>query len=145
MSQQENSSNSQWQRFLYMVLFGIILYIAGSMVFVLVLVQFVFSLASSEENLELKRLGNSMAKYFHSVIRFLTYNSEDKPFPFAAWPQPEDDEVEVKAEATETVAPEQAKTTVTENVEDAEDAVIVLENDADTGTNNSSNSSSNNK
>lgn len=134
MSQQENNSNSQWQRFLYMVLFGIILYIAGITVFVLVLVQFVFSLVSSEENLELKRLGSSMAEYFKSVIRFLTYNSDDKPFPFAAWPQQETDEIEIKAEQTETVEdePTQAKASTTQTAEVAEDAVIVLENNADT-------------
>jgi len=126
-SSNTSSKNGQWQRFLYMVLFGILLYIAGTTFFVLVVLQFVFSLVSGEDNRELRRLGKSVGIFFHSALDYLSYNSEDKPFPFAPWPSADETDVEV-APQTES---KQTDTTNSDNdtkpQEEAEDAVIILQ------------------
>jgi hypothetical protein len=50
-------------------------------------VQCLFSLCTGSDHLALRKLGAEVSLYIYSTLRFLTYNSEEKPFPFADWPQ----------------------------------------------------------
>lgn len=119
-------SAEHWLRLVFMILFGVILYVAGIVMSFLVLVQFIFALVTGKANLNLRQLGDSLSQFIYAVLRFLTYNTEDKPFPFDSWPEPapippeellEDEaevevvetevevEIEVKSEADESTAP----------------------------------------
>lgn len=80
------TSSKHWLRLLFMVLFAVILYIAAIVMSVLVALQFLFSLISGRDNRNLRHFGQSLAQYIYRTLRFLTYNSEDKPFPFDDWP-----------------------------------------------------------
>jgi hypothetical protein len=40
----------------------------------------------------LRAFGASLGEYLRQIVRFITYNSEDMPFPFADWPEPDADE-----------------------------------------------------
>ena len=79
-------SAEHWLRFMFMALFLMIACVAGYVVFVLVIVQFLFVLITGEGEERLRGLGHSLSQYFFQIFRFLTYNSNDKPFPFADWP-----------------------------------------------------------
>lgn len=80
-------SRSTWQRFLFMLLCGIIYAITRAIVFVLIVVQFFWALFTGEANENLKRLGHSFALYTSELIDFLSYYTETRPFPFDAdWP-----------------------------------------------------------
>ncbi|UTF61006.1 DUF4389 domain-containing protein [Gilvimarinus sp. DA14] len=81
-------SADHWMRFVYMILFAVILYIAGIVMGIVVLIQFVFALITGSDNSNLRQLGDSLSQYIYAALRFLTYNSEEKPFPFADWPEP---------------------------------------------------------
>ncbi|MCP8898878.1 DUF4389 domain-containing protein [Gilvimarinus xylanilyticus] len=81
------TSADHWMRFVYMLLFAVILYVAGIVVGVVVLIQFLFALFTGSDNTQLRQLGDSLSQYIHAALRFLTYNSDDKPFPFADWPE----------------------------------------------------------
>src|SRR5690606_13169664 len=80
------TSSKHWLRLLFMVLFAVILYIAFIVMAVLVMLQFLFSLISGRDNWNLREFGQSLAQYIYQTLRFLTYNSEVKPFPFDDWP-----------------------------------------------------------
>ncbi len=82
------TSASHWMRFVYMLLFAVILYVAGIVVGVVVLIQFLFALFTGSDNTQLRQLGDSLSQYIYAALRFLTYNTDDKPFPFADWPEP---------------------------------------------------------
>lgn len=82
------TSSAHWVRLLFMILFALILYVASFVVGVLVLVQFLFALITGSDNQNLRQLGDSLTQYIGQTLRFLTYNSDDKPFPFADWPEP---------------------------------------------------------
>jgi len=47
-------------------------------------------LIKGEVNEELRDVGHSIATYMYEIIRYLTFNTDDKPFPFGtAWPSGE--------------------------------------------------------
>ncbi len=82
-------SVEHWLRFVFMVLFAIIVSIAGYVMMALVLLQFLLSLITGEANDNLREFGGRLSQYIYQILRFLTYNSQDKPFPFADWPDAE--------------------------------------------------------
>lgn len=86
------TSSKHWLRLLFMVMFAVILYVAAIVMSFLVVLQFLFSLFSGKDNRKLREFGQSLAVYIHHTLRFLTYNSEQKPFPFDDWPSTEEPE-----------------------------------------------------
>lgn len=108
MNNEELKSNvtsaKHWLRLVYMLLFAVLLYVASFVVWVLVVVQFLFSLFTGQDNIKIRQFASSLSAYIFHTLRFLTYTSEDKPFPFADWPE---SEVVIEAEvaAEPVVAP----------------------------------------
>lgn len=80
------TSSKHWLRLVFMLLFAAILQLASLVMWILVAVQFVFSLITGEDNQHLRRFGHSLSTYIYDVLKFLCYSSEEKPFPFADWP-----------------------------------------------------------
>ncbi|MBU2885063.1 DUF4389 domain-containing protein [Gilvimarinus agarilyticus] len=112
-------SADHWMRLVFMILFSVILYVAGIVMSILVIVQFVFALITGKDNSNLRQLGDSLSQFIYAALRFLTYNTEEKPFPFADWPEPapvvvEEEVGEVKVEP----APQVESTSPTEEPED---------------------------
>ncbi len=79
-------SRSTWWRFFYMILFVFALWIASIVLGALVIFQFLFTLFTGEPNLRVLNFSQGLCTYCYQVLRFLTYNSEDQPFPFSDWP-----------------------------------------------------------
>jgi len=77
---------SVWLRALYMVLFAIAYAVAELLVTVVVVVQFFFVLFSGSANEPLLRFGNNLSVYIYRLLRFQTFKTESRPFPFADWP-----------------------------------------------------------
>lgn len=78
---------STWLRGLFMLVFIFIYALSRFVVGAVVLLQFLWVLFSGEVNQRLKVLGQSLAVYTSQIIRYLTYNTEQRPFPFDDdWP-----------------------------------------------------------
>lgn len=77
---------SAWLRVLFMAGFAVALYVVGVVLLVLMLAQIVFSLVTGSDNANLRKLGASLSEYVAQILAFLTYNSEEKPFPFTPFP-----------------------------------------------------------
>ncbi|MCG8413260.1 MAG: DUF4389 domain-containing protein [Pseudomonadales bacterium] len=78
---------STWIRVLFMLVFGLVLYlIIVPITLVLALGQALFSIVTGDENDNLRKFGAAMSLYVHQVLRFLTFNSDEKPFPFSDFP-----------------------------------------------------------
>ncbi len=73
-------------RLLYMLLFVLIYSVAEFLLAVVVLIQIGFVLITGERNQKLLELGASLGLFIYETLRFLTFNSEKKPFPFSDWP-----------------------------------------------------------
>ncbi|MCG8435472.1 MAG: DUF4389 domain-containing protein [Gammaproteobacteria bacterium] len=82
-------TRSTWVRLLYMVLFAIFFWVAEVVLVVMVFFQFLHKLLLGDTNENLLKFTSSLSLYFYKVIQFLTFNSEDMPFPFDDWPKPE--------------------------------------------------------
>lgn len=95
------TSSKHWLRLIFMLVFAAVLQIASIVMWVLVIAQFIFSLITGEDNINLRKFGHSLSIYIFDTLKFLTYASEEKPFPFADWPradQPRADQPQVNEE-----------------------------------------------
>lgn len=77
--------NSTWMRILYMAIFVIIFNIVELLIAALVVFQLLVLLFTGSKNPRLLGFGAMLSQYAFKILRFLTFNSEDKPFPFADW------------------------------------------------------------
>ncbi len=78
--------SAHWLRLAFMLLFALIIQMAGAVMWVVVIVQFLFALLSGQANENLRRFGHSLSVFIFQIWQFLSYNSEEKPFPFKDWP-----------------------------------------------------------
>ena len=78
-------NTNQWIRIAQMILFIIILYITMMVVGGVILVQVLFALITGSDNQHLRQFAVDVTRYINQILLFLTYNSEDKPFPFKGW------------------------------------------------------------
>lgn len=82
----DTSKDSLWIRLLYMILFLMIFSISESIVMLTTVVAFVFKLFGNPVPSGVLFIGRTFARFIEQVILFLTFNSEDRPFPFSPWP-----------------------------------------------------------
>jgi len=75
-----------WIRLTYMVLFALLVMAARLLVSIVVILQFALVLVFGRDNENLRNLGQGLGKWVYQAIMFLTFNSNDKPFPFDEWP-----------------------------------------------------------
>ena len=80
-------SSKHWLRLVFMLFFAAVLQVASIVMWVLVAIQFLFSLITGEDNVHLRKFGHSLSTFIYSVLQFLCYSSEEKPFPFTDWPE----------------------------------------------------------
>ena len=84
------NSKGIWQRGLYMLLFAFLISIARFVAFAVIILQFLFVLFSGATNTRLLSFGKSLSTYTYQVMLFLTFNSEQHPYPMSEWPGNED-------------------------------------------------------
>ncbi len=87
ITQIQKSAENPWKRLLFIILFAIILNIVKFVVCVLVVVQFLTKLFTGGVNKQLQLLGAALGAYARQIIEFLTYYSDDRPYPFRSWPR----------------------------------------------------------
>ena len=75
-----------WIRGLFMLLMALILHVAGTVLFIIAVIQFVIMLINKTPNARLVSFGRSLARYFQQIANFLTFAIEEIPFPFSDWP-----------------------------------------------------------
>lgn len=78
---------STWLRGFYIVLFAILLYVAEVVIAAVVVFQFLHTLFTGKTNRRLLTLGQSLSTYAYQILAYLSYNSDDQPYPFSAWPK----------------------------------------------------------
>lgn len=81
-------TRARWIRGAYMVLFAVLCKLAGLLAMLVALLQFGFTLVSGEPSRPLLDFSRGLSRYIYDAVRFLTYGTEDKPFPFKDWPSP---------------------------------------------------------
>ena len=83
-------SRTTWLRLLFMCIYGLLIGLTGMVGSVVVVLGFLWVLFTGEVNRQLRQTGQGIASYMYEIIRYLTFNSEQKPFPFGSgWPSGE--------------------------------------------------------
>ena len=78
---------STWLRGLFMLLFAVIYSVAEIVLLAVVVFQFLYTLFTGVNNRNALDFGRSLSMFIYQVFSYLTYNSEQKPFPFGSWPK----------------------------------------------------------
>jgi hypothetical protein len=75
-----------WWRGLYILLFAILWGFGKWLLVGIAVLQFASVLFKGELNPTLKSFGQSVSLYMYQIAQFVTFNSEERPFPFSSWP-----------------------------------------------------------
>lgn len=81
----ENKRNI-WVRGLFMLLMALAYQVAGTLLFIVTIFQFVMMLLNDTPNARLVSFGRNLGRYLQQIVYFLTFASEEVPFPFNDWP-----------------------------------------------------------
>jgi len=100
---------SAWIRVLLMAVFAIASYfVLLPLILVLSIAQALFTLITGQSNANLKYFSATLKLYVTQIIEFLTYLSDDRPYPFSDLPEVEDDSLQEgpapKRESRETAS-----------------------------------------
>ncbi len=80
-------SKTSWQRVLFTAVFWVIFYVSQLVLAAVVIAQCLFLLVGGKPNGQLLTFGERMSRYIHDILRFVTFNSEERPFPFSDFPK----------------------------------------------------------
>ena len=75
-----------WLRGLFMVFFIFVARVVEVVVVMVLATQFFFKVFTKSPNAQLSAFGESLSIYVAAIVRFQTFNTEEKPFPFSPWP-----------------------------------------------------------
>lgn len=78
-----------WLRLLYVLLFAIAWQITEVLLVVVVVLQIGSQLLNGAYEARLTGFGNSLSQYAWQIGRFATGATEQKPWPFMEWPNPQ--------------------------------------------------------
>lgn len=79
-------SGATWMRGLYILLFAALYSIAEVVLGAIVLYQFGSQLLTGGPNRRLLEFTRGMNAYIYQILQFITFRSDEHPFPFADWP-----------------------------------------------------------
>ena len=80
-------SRSTWLRLFFMLVMVLLYSVSRLVVSAVVVLQFFWVLFTGETNKRLENLGQALATYTYRIICYLTFNTDERPFPFDAdWP-----------------------------------------------------------
>jgi Domain of unknown function (DUF4389) len=85
-------STATWLRLLFMIIMAAIFWIACIVAGAVIIIQFFWVLFAGEPKAELKHVGRQLAAYAAEICLYLTFNTDERPFPFdLPWPAASDE------------------------------------------------------
>jgi len=88
MDFKDNARNTDtWLRGFFILVFGVIFYFLYILIWLLVIFQFVTKVLTGELNRNLELFSTKMTSYALQILNYITYQSEERPFPFRPFPE----------------------------------------------------------
>lgn len=75
-----------WVRGLFILIFAIIFYFLYLIIGLLVVFQFFTKVLTGGLNDNLLQFSRGMTRYVEQILLYITFHSEERPFPFSPWP-----------------------------------------------------------
>ena len=69
--------------------FGLLFYLGRILVGLVLIVQFLLIAFLGDANRRLLDFTADLNRFSYHILQFVTWNSDDRPFPFSDWPGPE--------------------------------------------------------
>lgn len=85
-TQTNTGPRSLWMRALFMLLMMLAYQVSVTLLFILAVIQFLIVVLNDAPNARLMDFGRSIGTYLKQVVQFLTFATEEAPFPFSDWP-----------------------------------------------------------
>ncbi len=89
MQQQDINENikkiSTWKRIFFMLVYTVIVGLVRILLWAVILLQVASALLTGSANENILSFGRTLSAYLYHILLFLTYNTEQLPFPFADW------------------------------------------------------------
>jgi hypothetical protein len=76
-------------RAFFMLVYCVLYSVIEAVLVAVSVLQFGFAAILGTPNTRLARFGSQLARFSYQIIRFWTFNTEQKPFPFSDWPSSE--------------------------------------------------------
>lgn len=92
MSKPGYADQGFWFRVIFMLIYWVVLNVAVTVFGVLLILVSLVKLGSKHEPVMLSSWLKAMAAFIGQIFSFLSFGSEEKPFPFQPWPQVDADE-----------------------------------------------------
>jgi hypothetical protein len=86
ISDASGNKRNIWMRGLFMLLMAFAFHVCITVLCVVTVIQFVMMLLNDTPNTRLVSFGRSMGNYLRQIVNFLTFATEEIPFPFSEWP-----------------------------------------------------------
>jgi hypothetical protein len=94
---------SAWIRILLMTVFAVASYfVLLPLILVLSIAQALFTLITGKCNANIRYFSSALGLYISQIIKFMTYLSEVKPYPFSDLPEVEDDSLQQESAPKKT-------------------------------------------
>jgi len=90
MDDNTDDTSSRWSRLIPMIVLMICFALAETVLYLVAVIQFIWALVNNEPNKQLSEFGASLSDWMAQDAKYLTYVTEEKPFPWAKWPESED-------------------------------------------------------
>ena len=94
---------SIWLRLVVMIVLSVAFNVAEIVTFAVVVFQFLASLFTGKPNDQLIRFGLNLARYIQQITVYLTFSTEEKPFPFSPWPDEPYETAPVKDDSNQPI------------------------------------------
>ena len=91
---------STWKRIFFMVVFAVIIGLVRILLWAVILLQVASALFTGSANSNILKFGQNLSAYIYHILIFLTFNSDQLPFPFSDWSLT--DQAEAKLRGPET-------------------------------------------
>lgn len=87
MEEEENKFSKLGKRVVWTIIYVAVGWILGHVIVLTAMTQFVVSAVHNEPNPKLKEFGFQVSEFAQQIVSFLTFATDEKPFPFSEWPE----------------------------------------------------------
>ena len=88
-----------WLRGFFILIFGVIFYFLYGLIWLLIIFQFVTKVITGGLNNNLEQWSTRMTCYAMQILNYITFQSEERPFPFSPFPEGNVEAQQAEAEA----------------------------------------------
>lgn len=76
---------STWKRIFFILIYSVIVGLVRVLLWAVILLQIASTLLTGAVNKNILDFGRKLSAYLYHILLFLTFNSDQLPFPFSDW------------------------------------------------------------